>query len=121
MVGCATDPTPSALLVSSTSNTFVPPATVEIVATNRSDRPLFLKPCLGEQRRSAGGSWQGIPDGACTAVDALALVKPGATDSIPMPWLSTPGTYRIAVSYTTDSSFSASAKQSLSNSFDVVK
>jgi hypothetical protein len=47
VLGCATGPTPSPLLVSSTSNTFVPPTPVGILATNRSDRPLFLEPCLG--------------------------------------------------------------------------
>lgn len=122
VVACATDPAASALVVSSTANQYVlgGPMPIEVLATNTTDRPLFLLPCAAEQRQSAGGSWQGIPNGACTAVDILMLVNPGATDTVPA-FVGQAGTYRIGIRYASDSSLTAHADQSFSNSFAVVQ
>ena len=119
--GCATGPDPSQLLVSSTANRYVVPAPVEIVAKNQSDQPLFLLPCEEHEERSSGGQWKAIPNPACASIDALVRVAPGATVSIGVPFVGAPGTYRVGVSYATDSSFAAAQQQSFSNSFTVVQ
>ena len=81
------------------------------------DRPFGIEPCFEQDQRLVGGSWQGIPNGACTPIDGLILVNPGATDSLVAELISAPGTYRVGINYTSDSSFSAPAKVSFSNRF----
>jgi hypothetical protein len=97
------------------------PAPVEVLATNTSDRSIFVPPCIQHQRLSANGSWQGEPNPACAAIDALFLVKPGATDTIGAPFISAPGTYRVVLFWASDSSFGAPFSEAFSNSFTVVQ
>jgi hypothetical protein len=53
--------------------------------------------------------------------ERLILVKPGATDTLSLPWISAPGTYRVGINYTSDSTSIAGAQVSFSNGFAVAK
>ena len=120
---CATEsasgPASSPLLVSSSAKQYVLPAPVEIFATNQTDEPLFLLPCQQHEQQEEGGAWQGIGNLECTPIDGLIRVAPRATDSMLVGFVGVPGTYRVGISYTMDSSFKAPQQQSFSNSFNV--
>ena len=120
--GCLTGPTPSPLLVSSNSTRYVLGAPIELLATNVSDRPLFVYSCMFPEEFE-GGEWQDDPHFMCNSTAHFIRLSPGATDTTAMTWVGLllgPGTYRIPVSYSTDSSF-ANSRGSVSNRFAVVQ
>jgi hypothetical protein len=119
-VGCVTGPTSSPLVVSSTANQYVLPTSIQIVARNHGDAPLFLNPCFDMEQRLAGGSWQNIgPLGVCV-YGAMWVLQPGLSDTSEAYFISAPGIYRVGISYATDSLFTHQ-KVSFSNEFSVVQ
>ena len=118
--GCATGPTSSPLLVSASAGQYEVPAVAQVLATNQSDRPLYLFPCIQVQQQSTTGSWVSEANGGCSSTTVLLRVAPGATDSALSATFFTSGTWRVGVSYGTDSS-GARSGESFSNSFAVVQ
>ena len=90
-----------------------------MVATNQGDRVLYLFPCVEEEQSSAG-SWNQIVNPECSPSSILHRLARGAADSAFVGLFSVPGTFRIGVSYGTDSSGTKSG-EAFSNSFAVVQ
>ncbi len=120
VVGCATGPTQSPLLVSATVDPYATPAFVQVLATNQSNRPLYLSSCLQQEQESKTGSWVPLGNGMCASTTRRLRVAAGATDSTLGATFFATGTYRVGVYYGTDSSGSR-AGESFSNSFGVAQ
>ncbi len=120
VVGCTTGPTPSPLLVSASVDPYAVPAVVELLATNQSNRPLYLSSCIQEEQQSKTGSWAPLANGMCATTTEQLRVGPGATDSTLVATFFRSGTYRIGVYYGTDSS-GTRVGESFSNSFAVAQ
>ena len=120
LVGCATGPTSSPLLVSASVDPYTVPAVVQVLATNQSNRPLYLPSCIQEEQRSTKGSWVPLGNGMCASTTELLRVAPGATDSTLSATFFATGTYRVGVYYDKDSSLTR-AGESFSNSFGVAQ
>lgn len=120
LAACATGPTSSPLLVSATVDAYAVPAVVQVLATNQSNRPLYLPSCIQEEQQSTTGSWMPLGNGMCASTTVLLRVAPGATDSALSATFFATGTYRVGVYYDKDSS-GTRAGESFSNSFGVAQ
>jgi hypothetical protein len=124
--GCAMGPAPSPFVITTDASQYILPTAglvvVHAVATNSGDQTLYLLPFeWNVQSRSANGSWQSGPDtsGVITGLTPVMAVAVGASVSDSVV-IGAPGTYRMRLSYGTDSNH-ATARVAVSSSFTVNK